>query len=44
MDNETWSAKTVGTEVIQKGRQVTITAIEGVKAVVSANEKAEIKN
>ena len=44
VDNEVWSAKTLGTEVIQKDTQVTVTAIEGVKAVVSANKKAEIKN
>ena len=44
VDNETWSAKTIGTEVIPKDTQITITAIEGVKAVVSADQKAEIKN
>lgn len=44
VDNETWSAKTLGDEVIPKETQVTVTDIEGVKAVVSVKKKAEIKN
>ncbi len=42
--NEVWSAKTVGTEVIPKNTQVTVTAIDGVKAVVTVNEKIDVKN
>lgn len=43
VDNEVWSAKTNDSKIIQKDTIITVTAIEGVKAVVSAEEKAEIK-
>lgn len=43
IDNEVWSAKTLENEVISKGTQVTVTAIEGVRAVVIADKKAEIE-
>lgn len=43
VDNEVWSAKTSDSQVIQKDTQVTITAIEGVKAVVAEKKKVEIK-
>lgn len=43
VDSEIWSAKTLGTDIIPKDTQVTVTAIEGVKAVVTAEKKAEIK-
>ena len=43
VDNEVWSAKTNGSNVIPKDTLITVTAIEGVKAIVSAEEKAEIK-
>lgn len=44
VDNEVWSAKTNNSEIIPKDTQITVTAIDGVKAVVSAKQKAEIKN
>ena len=43
VDNEVWSAKTNGTAIIPKDTLITVTAIEGVKAVVSAEKDAEIK-
>ena len=43
VDNEVWSAKTNGTAIIPKDTLITVTAIEGVKAVVSAEKNAEIK-
>ena len=41
VDNEVWSAKTNGSNVIPKDTLITVTAIEGVKAIVSAEEKAD---
>lgn len=42
VDNEVWSAKTQGDTIIPKDTIITVTAIEGVKAVVSDEEKSEI--
>lgn len=43
INNEIWSAKTNNSIVIKKDTIITVTAIEGVKAVVSSEEKTEIK-
>ncbi|MBP3501917.1 MAG: NfeD family protein [Clostridia bacterium] len=43
VDNEVWSAKTKGVTIIPKDTVITVNAIEGVKVIVSAEEKAEIK-
>lgn len=43
VDNEVWSAKTNNSTIIPKDTLITVTAIEGVKVIVSADEKAEIK-
>lgn len=42
VNNETWSAKTLGTDVIPKDTQITVTSLEGVKAVVSADKKEKV--
>lgn len=44
VDNEVWSAKTKGNDIIKKDTIISVTAIEGVKAIVAADKKAEIKN
>lgn len=44
VDNEIWSAKTTSKEVIKKDTQITVTSIEGVRAVVAINSKDVVKN
>lgn len=44
VDNEVWSAKTKENDIIKKDTIISVTAIEGVKAIVAADKKAEIKN
>jgi membrane protein implicated in regulation of membrane protease activity len=44
VDGETWSAKTNNSQKIPKDTIITVTAIEGVKAIVAVKEKIEIKN
>lgn len=44
IDNEVWSAKTLDDEVILKDTKVTVTSIDGVRAVVTSNKKEEVKN
>lgn len=43
VNNEIWSAKTNDMAIIKKDTIVTVTAIEGVKVIVSAEEKSEVK-
>ena len=42
VESEIWSAKTEDSQVIPKGTLVTITAIDGVKAVVSTAQKNKV--
>ena len=42
IESEVWSAKTEDSQVIPKGTLVTITAIDGVKAVVSTAQKTKV--
>lgn len=43
INNELWSAKTSDSSIIKKDTIVTVTAIDGVKVIVSAEEKSEVK-
>lgn len=43
INNELWSAKTSDSTIIKKDTIITVTAIDGVKVVVSAEEKSEVK-
>ncbi|MBP3708251.1 MAG: NfeD family protein [Clostridia bacterium] len=41
--NEVWSAKSTNQEIIKKDTLIKVDSIEGVKVLVSVNEKSEIK-
>ena len=41
--NEVWSAKSTNQEIIKKDTIIKVDSIEGVKVLVSVNEKSEIK-
>lgn len=43
IENEVWSAKSTNQEIITKDTLIRVDSIEGVKVVVSVNQKSEVK-